>query len=139
MNEEFIPYEEALILKELGFDLQGEEFGYYYLYNNKPSLETQSSYDYGTHNNRVSAPLFQQAFRWFREKYNMYCTIMPADLGKYEKGNPDFQAGIYSRDPVYVEGLNTFNTYEEAELACLRKLIEIVNQNKDDENIPTKK
>jgi hypothetical protein len=58
---------------------------------------------------------------------------MPADLGKYEEGNPDFQAGIYTREPVDVESLNTFKTYEEAELACLKKLIEIINQNKDDE------
>jgi hypothetical protein len=67
MKNEFVPYELALRMKQLGFDENG--FAYYYLYKDKPLLETQGSYDFGTHSNSVTAPLYQQAFRWFREKY----------------------------------------------------------------------
>ena len=64
--------------------------------------------------------------RWFREKYNLYHVITIADLGKYESGNPDFQCAIYSKDPVVITKMDNYKTYEEAELACLEKLIEIV-------------
>ena len=77
-QQEFIPYEQALELKELGFD--EECFGYYdteglevssdWYFNphNKNSLFPEP---YTTNNPKISAPLYQQAFRWFREKYNL--------------------------------------------------------------------
>ena len=128
MKNEFVPYEIALAMKELGFN---ELCFSYYDYGILEDVEFYKEKD----NGHVIAPLYQQAFKWFRKKYNMYCPIMPADLGKYEEGNPDFQAGIYTREPVDVESLNTFKTYEEAELACLKKLIEIINQNKDEKQV----
>ena len=72
------------------------------------------------------AILTSAAFRWFREKYNLYHVITIADLGKYESGNPDFQCAIYSKDPVVITKMDNYKSYEEAELACLDKLIKIV-------------
>ena len=100
MNKEFIPYEEALTLKQLGF---------YY--------ESVSGYSYPNSENLLAhAILYQQAFRFFREKYKLYSFIFVFDEGfAYE---------------TYKEGITqtneSFKTYEEAELACLKKLIEIV-------------
>jgi hypothetical protein len=71
------------------------------------------------------APLYQQAFRWFREKHSLFHVITIKDLGKYEDGNPDFQCAIYSKDPVLITNMDKYNTYEEAEQACIDKLIEI--------------
>jgi hypothetical protein len=72
----------------------------------------------------ITAPLYQQAFRWFREesKYLVSPFSTESEEGKvnyyFEKGKVDkFTVDIYSDDK---------STYEEAELACLEKLIEIV-------------
>ena len=75
MEKEFIPYEQALELKELGFDEHC--LGYYY--GNK-SLSIIKDYELNTfdtnsttnrfdgHGERPTAILFQQAFKYFREK-----------------------------------------------------------------------
>ena len=70
MEKEFVPYKEAVALKELGFD--EECFGYYDIdkgYTNGYAFcysDVKSQLKNG-----CSAPLYQQAFRWFREKYNL--------------------------------------------------------------------
>ena len=138
MNKEFIPYEQALALKELGFD---EPCFATYNIDNKVSrnpshdmedlpIEGQPYYwnNSKIHKDTVTAPLYQQAFRWFREKHSLFHVITIADLGKYEIGNPDFQSAIYSKDPVVITNMDKCNTYEEAEIACLNKLIEIVKE-----------
>ena len=136
MKEEFIPYEQALSLKELGFNEPS-----FKAYDSKGVLQKCTS-DYWdisslniineatTSNLKVLAPTFSQAFRWFREKYKMFHTIIPADLGKYEDGNPNFHCGIYTNKPVDITYLLSFTNYEEAELDCLKKLIEIVKEKK---------
>ena len=120
VQRDFIPYEQALELKELGFD---EEclFAYY----GKSDLSNFKESDYelcgDRHNSsfkgdgRVSAPLYQQVFRWFRENYDLHYNIdyvSAADIFKYE---------LWIKGRIY-----KYNTYEEAELACLNKLIELV-------------
>jgi hypothetical protein len=119
MNKEFIPYEQALALKELGFDEPC--FGYYvtvevpnpFLVITKIS-DTQGGYF-------TFAPLYSQAFRWFREKYKYNHSIV---FTQHPFGTDEYQYMILLDDDEYVE-IN-FKTYEEAELACLKKLIEIV-------------
>ena len=59
MNKEFVPYEQALALKELGFDEPC--FGYY---DEGGNLYTEMV-------EVLKAPLYQQAFRFFREKHNV--------------------------------------------------------------------
>jgi hypothetical protein len=66
----------------------------------------------------VKAPLKQQVFRWFREKYKIQSLIQEYLLNTYMHTIDD---GINS--DISVVG---FETYEEAELACIDKLIEIV-------------
>jgi len=124
MNRDFIPYTEALALKELGFDEPC--FGLY-----APPSKTVFLHHYGLlrAKEQVLAPLYQQAFRWFREKHNLNAEIQAPD-GSNGKWNPTIHkikgfGNHYDND--------AFETYEEAELDCLRKLIEIVNQNKEDE------
>jgi hypothetical protein len=143
MKHEFISYEQALALKELGFDepclayLIGfgdgtKENGRYKInqqqmfYPNDTSPDDKAE-ELGLHPFVMcGVPLFQQAFRWFREKYNLHHVITIANLGKFEEGNPDFQCAIYSKNPVLITNMNECNSYEEAELTCLKKLIEIV-------------
>ena len=109
MNKEFIPYEQALALKELGFDEPC--FGMYYTKDGDiRKLDINEIGD---------APLYQQAFRWFREKHNI-CGYIIETTNKYNKLDGKFQYGI--SNSYY----DVYDTYEEAELACLNKLIEIV-------------
>lgn len=134
MEKEFIPYEQALALKELGFD---EPCFATYNLNNKISrnpshniedlpIEGQPYYwnNSKIHTSCITAPLYQQIFRWFREKYNLDSFIKhlyksTIKVGYYfgidEYGGIVFQMGL---DDYY-------KTYEEVELACLIKLIEI--------------
>jgi len=123
MEKEFVPYDIALALKELGFDERCLK-GFY-----KKEIiwaETGNSYDFNSRKpieHFVSAPLYQQVFRWFREKYfiTQYVYFDFDDIWSFRIDNGDTG-----------EGNNGFVTYEEAELACLRKLIEIVKENPTD-------
>ena len=66
MKNEFIPYEQALALKELGFDESC-----YNQYTDGTLDLPCTKYDYPDCVESIPAPLYQQAFRWFREKYNL--------------------------------------------------------------------
>ena len=106
MNKEFIPYEQALELKELGFN---ELCLFYYGDNEALRIYHQSE----IYDDLIGAPLYQQAFRWFRQKYGSF---LFSDYGKLPH--------ITIIQNLMIEYANM--TYEEAELACLKKLIEIV-------------
>ena len=136
MEKEFIPYEQALALKELGF----RESCFAYYNNHSPKNNHQrgfiiSQYSVQDHNEEnegdnliCSAPLYQQAFRFFREEYNMLSTIYSNASGwcfEYL----DNEGGTHRYDSGYTgdcEMSGAFTSYEKAELACLKKLIEIV-------------
>ena len=120
IDKEFIPYQEALELKQLGFN----EPCFTYYKNDQPSdfLELVKNSEIENVNNEpddyISAPTYSQAFRWFREKHDL-C----ANVARYE--DEEENNFLYYIDDDDIE--EEFNTYEEAELACLKKLIEIVN------------
>lgn len=116
-EKEFVSYNQALRLKELGFDEPC--FAYY----NKKQLFSFTQVcnepikgHYIKMSNRLCTPTFSQAFRWFREKHQ----ISPSIHCMSEQGN-SWRYHIPNEG-----GENNFSTYEEAELACLDKLIEIV-------------
>jgi hypothetical protein len=130
MSKEFIPYEEALALKELGFD--GKCLTFYFKDSKSLFILPNGIYDVPDNynvmsDNYVSAPLYQQAFRWFREKHNSDFYIRKEDGLLYFS---------FVFTGVTFEQCGS-GTYEEAELACLRKLIEIINQNKDEKDNST--
>jgi hypothetical protein len=119
MENEFIPYEQALALAKLNFNEKC--FGYYGL-ENELYIEISCNLDSNlTRRNFIATPTYQQAFRWFREKYSIFPNI--SYEGKFmntfeilnEKGD-DYNSG---------ERFSYHDTYEEAELVCLNKLIEI--------------
>jgi hypothetical protein len=120
MNKEFIPYEQALELKELGYD---EECLAYYHQDER--LEVDSL---GIKRNHyrgklgVLAPLYQQAFRWFREKYGLdYEITYAGKKGEYHAFSVEYIYGNNGNSP-------SIFSYEEAELECLKKLIIIVER-----------
>jgi hypothetical protein len=133
MDKEFITYEQALALKELGFD----EPCMAWYDTRKPDVSLNTShYHSGKWNyleNAVSLPLYQQAFRWFRENHDIQGYIYSSTVrGNVEK-TKQFTGYIWNINGIDMPFLSTdardelHDTYEEAESACLDKLIEIVN------------
>ena len=120
MNNEFVPYEQAVELKELGFDekcYRGYDKNQMLFYSEQENGH-ELNYSVGMN---VSAPLKQQVFRWFRQKYEVYPTIMT----ETEDDSLYFRF-IAEGGPEWLSFSKIYYTYEEAELACLKKLIEIV-------------
>ena len=132
MEKEFVPYELAVKLKELGFDEPC-----FRLYKNiKEYKERIAGGDLITNTNLLkfensnycASPTFSQAFRWFREEHYLISSIYQLSVN-VKTGLSSFE---YMIDKLNNLGLSQFiedfpyNTYEEAELACLENLIEIV-------------
>lgn len=155
MEKEFIPYEQALALRELGFDepcllhiqyssgtdvFTGRKFknsiwlgnGYDAEIGDKKikyKFPKHSEQSYGT----LGIATFSQAFRWFREKYGYF------QLFDYQHGDSKINRGFFfnivnidNEDFFFPEDFENqiYKTYEEAELECLKKLIEIVKKQK---------
>ena len=116
MEKEFIPYEQALALKELGFDEPC--LGYFDpLYKKLVIWEKEST---NSSSNWVSAPTFSQAFSFFREKYGCEFHIIcrrHTSIKYYEV----FLFDGNNSSMVFGKSLK----YEQAELELLNKLIEI--------------
>jgi hypothetical protein len=113
MEKEFVPYEQAFALKDLGLDEPC--FGFYNdMENNKPMGGNFPC------DGRNSAPLYQQAFSFFREKYELDGWAVP-----YLKLNGSKVYSYIIDGADYDEDDCELNTHEEAELECIKKLIEI--------------
>jgi hypothetical protein len=124
MKKEFMPYEQALALKELGFD-EEQYLGWYesFYSSGTPHLQTEWLEEYLDFDILVPAPLYQQAFRWFREKYGLFYDIL-------QYIDKDWKYTTYSDNVDDFLQSGFYNTYEEAELACLKELIDMVKEKK---------
>ena len=131
MNKEFVTYDQALALQELGC---GVIMNYKYwrveknilVFHNNHNMQSIIDKGFDVECLNVYAPLKQQVFRWFREKYGLYANLFSwlheEELGTYHEyeiyGNPN---GVY--------GDGKYDTYEEAENNCIDKLLEIATKN----------
>jgi hypothetical protein len=129
MNKEFVPHEQALKLKELGFDEPC--FGLYHK-DGFLSLTISISHEqyYGQ---ECLAPTYQQAFRFFRDKNNLEYQISKSANGNYyatiHKNTQEYLDTIASLRYACFDEVVDCYSYEEAESECLKKLIEIVKNN----------
>ena len=127
MTDLFIPYTQALALKELGFDepcwawwhIEDCDTRFCYSEQRSPIINSRET-------EVVGLPTYSQAFKWFREKYDLSFYIFQC----YHKGVVmDYHPVIHLKgeeEPINDTLLDEHPTYEEAELACIIKLIEIV-------------
>lgn len=140
MEKEFIPYTEALTLKELGFDepcfayFKDEEFQYPNPYEPFKNSEMKSWC--------ITAPLYSQAFRWFRERHNIFpeiltdCTTYPKFCYTYTRffGNPkDLASEEWGWENNVGKSSLLYTSYGEAEFYCLDEMIGIIEKLKGED------
>jgi hypothetical protein len=125
LDKEFVSYEIALQMKELGFI---EECFSYYDLRNKPNFFGSDTL-MDTHCVQVNRPTYSQCFRFFREKYNLDSFVKNLYKSTIKVG---YYFGIdkYKGVEFQMDIDDWYDTYEEAELACLDKLIEIIKLKK---------
>ena len=140
MEKEFVPYEQALQLRELGFDedclctygLLDKEISRNPSCNmiGEPIDEPYTWKNSKIHNSVFTAPLYQQAFSWFREKYNWYGIIAPRYNSDnslwfvFETINPNVCSIKVLNNELFEGWFEMYETQDKAELACLKRLIE---------------
>lgn len=138
MEKEFVPYELALRLKALGFNekcygyfTRDKEF-FYFDVDDLSSAYTKNMDNLvvnSVNGLECTAPLYQQAFRWFREKHNLIGKVWQFSVSEDEKSSYEYMIDKLNNLGLgqYIQDF-PFSSYEEAELACLKKLIEIVKE-----------
>jgi hypothetical protein len=119
MNKEFVTYEQALALQELGFDKPCLAYWNYYTqelnYNSHPS--TFHSEDV------IQLPLKQQVFRWFREKYGLQA-YLTTFLEMCRNDGDTYHVVVGGSWYPQLDSID----YEKAENAAIDKLIERAKQ-----------
>jgi len=142
IEKEFILYEQALKLKELGFNEPC-----FTSYDDKKRLRNpfDCTEDYNesvtyiedttcfVKNSELklehwtTAPTYSQAFRWFRREHGLYSSINPEKLFPYDRvTGVNWNVNICGGDGNEIGPSGTYS-YDKAELACLKKLIELVD------------
>ena len=136
MEKEFVNYDIALEMKQIGFDEPC-----FAVYENKKwflvEVKNEMSYESCLKLDVFPAPTFSQCFRFFREKYKLHQNTEQYYGEKFYFNIKDM---VHPRrwDEYPVKKLNAFNesdSQEEAELAAIVKLIEIVKENGFHKNI----
>lgn len=130
MNKDFTLYPEASELKQLGFDEPCFKYIYTGDTGNNVNIPCEvlpsKAKNYNEDDLCVSTPTYSQAFRWFREKHGLY--------GNLSSWTHEEKIGIYYEFEIYgsphssqvTSVSDTFKTYEEAEIECVRRLIGIL-------------
>lgn len=123
LEKEFVPYELSVKLKELGFD---EYCLAYFKYGDFRIPDSNESFiNSKVKSFVVCAPLWQQAFDWFRIKHNLLVYPVKYIFWRFEIDliNPKLAE---TENLIFDEGLVEKESYEEARQACLEKLITLI-------------
>lgn len=128
MKDIFVPIEIAVKLNEIGFD-EPCIFHYYkdevlidltdyverqYIYFEEIEFSNHNNYD-----NQISAPTWEQAFKWFREKgYYFHINYFPHSHLPY----------WFSIEQITISQ-ESYKTYEECREVLVLKMIEIYKEN----------
>jgi hypothetical protein len=121
MKKYFANYNQSLALKELGFDMPC--FAYVYTgdtgnnVDRYEEVEPSRAINYNHDSLCVSQPLKSQVFEWFRENYGKLSLVFKDEIHYWY----EIESGIYQECTS-----KGFDSYEEAESACIDKLIKIV-------------
>ena len=143
MNEDFIPYEEAIALRDLGFDEMC--FGWWEL--QLPNHKQLWTDNFGKNSeswlgkSHCAAPMFSQVNRWFQENHGLRFEVM-VQAGQHGKDTTPkvsgfwvslrFKQSVYNddRDIFSWRGRDKtgFESEREANIYCVKELIKIVKE-----------
>ncbi len=113
MNQEFLPYQEALELKELGFK---DECAAHYLDYDDLELKWKIYRNLSINTNDcLQAPTYRQAFKFFRDKYNFLYSIGKTNISVYHIPVANYHSTFMLQDNA---------SYEMAELETIKAFIE---------------
>ena len=132
MEKEFVPYEQALELKVLGFNepclaLYWNTGKFYTTAEYISVFSTHQQNQLGDYNlDSTSAPMWQQAFKWILEKHSIYCLILPTITMDWTFKTMTVVSDMIDVPPYSHVHHTDYSTREEAELECLKRLIEMV-------------
>jgi hypothetical protein len=130
MEKHFVTYSQALALKEIGFDAPC--FGAFDTHQGNNwllNIKSEFYYDQFSNKNKAClAPLKSQVFEWARKEYRIisvidfYCDNDEWEDTMYEVRISEFKH--FKTHDSFVQ--SEYKSYEEAESACIDKLIEII-------------
>lgn len=134
MEENFVTFEQAKKFKELNYGKSNKHaYGYYYTIDGQNwKFASESKFDYLNEqmdigpNFYIVVPLKQQAFKWFEEEHAMFVDCQ-TDTTINEVLGHAMKIKSWKFPPIIV---GNWIDKQEAELACVEKLIKIVEQNK---------
>ena len=141
MKEEYVTYEQAILLKKLGFKSIGCFYNYDIVGNLTPnvcsspnnevitSIDLIESHNFWEHE-RVDAPTLAQVQKWLREEKGLYLVW---DMGQDRKNNSKFAWYVNDIHGYIVNDLASeiiFNTPEEALSAGITECLKLLeNEN----------
>ncbi len=127
-EKEIIPYNQALEIKQLGFNRFC--LGWY---SDDKKLNKKISFNYFKcrfNRLRCSAPTYYQAFKWFREKWGYASWIEQNGKSEFDYiySYKIYGRGVFHK-PMNSSSISSYSRkYETTELNLLKELIEIVKE-----------
>ena len=127
INEDYVSFEVAKLLKEKGFDwdcityyvdYEPNDVKYSMLFENNTTWEKRC----------CSAPTHQMAMKWLREEKNIFIVIEPHAYDYVNEKNKSYSCSLWIGDNYY-EYLESkdYPSYEEAvEVACIYSLENLI-------------
>ena len=137
MKEHFVNYNQSLALKELDFD-ETSFAGYELIENGELWIGNIGGSEQFNRDYYIPAPLKSQVLKWFRDEHNLYAEInldsykepysLKVTIKKMDATNTYVEKEFYPYD----NGIGDIDNdkYEEAESACIDKLIELIKEKK---------
>lgn len=127
---DFLPYKESLELKRLGIELTPN----FAIIDQTEYLQIKGEQVSGFRGamvyNIIACPLYQQAFKFFRDKYDLHKIVAPLLITSSDKKGIRFTFSIFNSEEndfvIADESPLGYLTYEEAELECLRAMIKYI-------------
>lgn len=136
IEKEFVTYPLALRLKAIGFDKPCVKYVYLGDTGTNCNVDGEvlpsKAQNFNADSLSISRPTYSQAFRWFRDNYDLWNCIQKYASSDsptrcyYELKGDNINTDKDESPNSYMSGW--FNSYEEAELECLNKLITIIEQ-----------
>lgn len=133
IEELFLPYNESLELKKLGFNEPC--FASIDNFSKTPYIPSKGgkyiNSEFLLKRNKAACPLYSQAFKFFRDNYKLESEFKKVEEGYTFHCFKNQEELVKSISKLFDDNRKkyVYQTYEEAELECIKQLIKIVKEN----------